>query len=201
MKRILDVVVATLMLVLTLPLLLVVGITVRIMSKGPVLFAHTRCGRGRVPFKCLKFRTMVVDAQDWLEQDSELRAKYKANNFQLQLEQDPRITKVGRLLRLRYVDELPQLLNVIRGDMSLVGPRPIVEEELEWYGDRKDELLSIRPGIFGSWTALGRARPDYPARTLVEISYLADTKWAKDLRILLTHIPVLLAGQQEKDLR
>ena len=131
MKRILDVVVATLMLVLTLPLLLVVGVTVKIMSKGPVLFAHTRCGRGRVPFKCLKFRTMVVDAQEWLEQDSELRAKYKENNFKLQLEQDPRITKVGRLLRLRYVDELPQLMNVIRGDMSLVGPRPIIEEELE----------------------------------------------------------------------
>ena len=196
-KRIFDVIVASLMLVLTLPLFLVSALVVRLTSKGPALFAHTRCGRHGVPFKCLKFRTMVVDAQDWLEKDSELRAKYKENGFKLQLEQDPRITKVGRLLRLKYVDELPQLLNVIRGEMSLVGPRPIVEEELERYGDQKDELLSVRPGIFGPWTVWGRARPDYPDRTLLELDYITDTAWAKDLRILLRHIPVLLVGQEK----
>ena len=88
-------------------------------------------------------------------------------------------------------------MNVIRGDMSLVGPRPVIDEELEWYGDRKDEILSVRPGIFGPWTALGRTRPDYPERTLVELDYLRDTGWAKDLRILSKHIPVLLVGQKK----
>jgi len=185
------------MLVLASPIILVSAIAVGLTSKGPALFAHTRCGRNGVPFECLKLRTMVINAQDWLEQDSELRARYKENGFKLQPEQDPRITKVGRLLRQKYLDELPQLLNVIRGDMSLVGPRPIIDEELEWYGDRKDEMLSVRPGIFGPWTALGRTRPDYPERTLVELDYLRDTGWAKDLRILSKHIPVLLVGQEK----
>jgi len=198
MRRIFDMIAATLMLVLTLPLILACAIAVRLTSKGPVFFAHTRCGRHGVPFECLKFRTMVVDAQGWLEHDSQLQAKYKENGFKLGLEQDPRITKVGKFLRLKYVDELPQLVNVIRGDMSLVGPRPIIEEELEWYGDQKDELLSIRPGIFGPWTAMGRSRPDYPARTLVELDYLRDSGWTKDLSILSKHMPVVLLGHKEQ---
>ena len=135
--------------------------------------------------------------EHWLEHDSELKAMHKENGFKLQLKQDPRITKVGRILRLRYIDELPQLLNVIRGDMSLVGPRPIVDEELEWYGEHKREVLNVRPGIFGSWTSMGRARPDYPTRTLVELDYVRDSSLLKDLVILLKHIPVLLSGQRE----
>ena len=100
-------------------------------------------------------------------------------------------------MRDTYLDELPQLVNVIRGEMSLVGPRPVIEEELEWYGDHKNELLSVRPGVFGAWTGLGRSRMDYPDRTLVELSYVRDTARLKDLRILLKHIPVLLVGQGE----
>ena len=141
---------------------------------------------------------MVVDAQGWLERDSDLKAKYKENGFKLEVENDPRVTTAGRLLRLKYIDELPQLLNVIRGDMSLVGPRPIIAEELEWYGDQGDQLLSVRPGIFGPWTALGRDRPDYPERTLVELNYLSDTGPTRDLRILSKHVPVLLVGQRAK---
>ena len=197
LKRASDVVLATLMLALALPILVLVAIVIRLTSRGPVLFEHTRCGRGGARFPCLKFRTMVVDAQDWLAQDPELRAKYKENGFKLQIGQDPRVTRVGRLLRHSYVDELPQLINVIRGEMSLVGPRPIIEEELEWYGDHKAELLSVRPGVFGRWTGLGRERTDYPDRTLVELGYIRDTAWFKDLSILLKHIPVLMVGQGE----
>ena len=186
------------MFVLTLPPLLVSAMLVRLTSKGPAFFAHTRCGQNGVPFQCLKLRTMVVDAQDWLEQDPKLRAAYKDNGFKLKLEQDPRVTRVGRFLRQKYLDELPQLINVIRGDMSLVGPRPIIEEELEWYGDHKEELLSVRPGIFGPWTALGQARPDYPARVLVELNYIRDTGWREDLRILSKHLGVLVIGQIEE---
>lgn len=188
------------MLVLALPLMGLVAILVWLTSTGPVFFAHTRCGRYGIPFQCLKFRTMVTHAQEWLEEDLQLKKKHRENGFKLQVQHDPRVTRVGRILRQTYLDELPQLINVIRGEMSLVGPRPIIEEELEWYGDHKDELLSIRPGIFGSWTALGQARPDYPDRKLVELEYLASTAWDRDLRILLKHIPVLLVGQQEKDL-
>jgi len=197
MKRIFDVLVATVLLLISLPLMIVAGVMVKLTSKGPAVFTHTRCGRNGVPFECLKFRTMVANAQEWLEQDPELRAKHKENGFKLQPNQDPRITKLGRLLRQQYIDELPQLVNVIRGDMSLVGPRPITQEELEWYDNDKDKLLSVRPGIFGPWTALGRVRPDYPARTSVELNYIRDTGWPKDLRILSKHIPVILQGLRE----
>ena len=196
-NRISDVLLGTLLLILALPLLSVSAAAVWLTSKGPVFFAHTRCGRHGIPFRCLKFRTMVVDAENWLIRDPDLRAVHRENGFKLQSRWDPRVTKLGHLLRRTHLDELPQLLNVIRGDMSLVGPRPIVEEELEWYGDHKVEYLSVRPGVFGAWTAKGRSRADYPARTLVELSYIRDTFWLKDVLILLQHIPVILAGQTE----
>jgi exopolysaccharide production protein ExoY len=195
--RIFDVVLASLVLILALPFLIASTVAVRLTSKGPVLFTHERCGWHGVPFNCLKFRTMVVDAENWLMRDPNLRMMYKENGFKLQSGQDPRITKVGRILRRSHFDELPQLLNVIKGDMSLVGPRPIVEEELEWYGSHRAEYLSVRPGVFGSWTSDGRQRADYPARTLVELEYIRDTFWLKDILILLKHIPVLLVGQTE----
>ena len=199
-NRIFDVVTATLMLVLALPFLAVSMLAVWLTSEGPVLFGHRRCGRHGTPFRCLKFRTMVVDAENWLVRYPDLGAKYKESGFKLQSDLDPRVTKVGRILRRWHLDELPQLLNVIRGDMSFVGPRPIVEEELNWYGDDKDEYLSVRPGIFGAWTAQGRQRVDYPARTLVELGYIRDNFFLKDLRVLLKHIPVLLLGQAEEQL-
>ena len=199
-NRIFDVVTATLMLVLALPFLAVSMLAVWLTSEGPVLFGHRRCGRHGTPFRCLKFRTKVVDAENSLVRYPDLGAKYKESGFKLQSDLDPRVTKVGRILRRLHLDELPQLLNVIRGDMSLVGPRPIVEEELNWYGDDKDEYLSVRPGIFGAWTAQGRQRVDYPARTLVELGYIRDNFFLKDLRVLLKHIPVLLLGQAEDQL-
>ncbi len=197
MKRVFDLVVASLLLILTLPILSVAVTVVWLSSSGPVFFGHTRCGRKGVPFKCLKFRTMVVGAQDWLVQDPELREQYRENGFKLRVEQDPRITKVGRPMRRAYLDELPQLINVLRGDMSLVGPRPIIEEELEWYGDSKDELLSVRPGIFGPWTAQGKSRVDYPKRVEIELSYIRDKNPIKDGIILARNIPAVLSGQPE----
>ena len=199
-NRIFDVLIATVMLVLALPFLVISMLAVWLTSEGPVLFGHRRCGRHGVPFRCLKFRPMVVAAENWLVRSPDLGAKYKESGFKLQSDLDPRVTKVGRILRRIHLDELPQLLNVIRGDMSLVGPRPIVEEELNWYEDDKDEYLSVRPGIFGAWTAQGRQRVDYRARTIVELGYIRDNFFLKDLRVLLKHIPVLLLGQAEDQL-
>jgi len=96
------------------------------------------------------------------------------------------------------LDELPQLVNVLKGDMSLVGPRPIVEDELTWYGDRADQLLSVRPGVFGEWTALGNGRCDYPERVDVELSYLGNGSMAGDMKLILKHVPVLIVGQAEE---
>lgn len=197
-KRAFDVVVTLLLLVPAFPFLLVSALLVKLTSRGPIFFGHTRLGLGGRTFRCLKFRTMVDGAEAWLDADPELKARHRRNGFKLPRGEDPRVTKVGRFLRYTHLDELPQLLNVLRGDMSLVGPRPIVTEELEHYGDWKDEFLSIRPGIFGPWTAKGGTRPGYPERAEVELSYPRSRSgvWG-DLIILIRNLPVLLNGQEE----
>jgi lipopolysaccharide/colanic/teichoic acid biosynthesis glycosyltransferase len=197
-KRIVDIAGASVLLLLSLPLLVLAGIGVKLSSPGPILFGHQRMGRDGRPFGCLKLRTMVVNAEEWLENDSELKARYKGNGYKLPRCQDPRVTSVGRFLRFSHLDELPQLLNVLKGDMSLVGPRPVVEEELEWYGELRTELLSVKPGVFGPWTGQGRNRVDYPDRTKIELAYVRDHSPMKDLAILMRNVPVVLRGQAEK---
>jgi exopolysaccharide production protein ExoY len=197
LKRIFDVVVALGLLLASVPLLILTVIAVRLTSKGPAIFGHERCGRDGTSFRCLKLRTMVVDAEDWLERDEGLKALHRANDFKLPSTRDPRVTSIGRFLRFTHFDELPQLLNVLRGDMSLVGPRPVVEEELGWYGDRARDLLSVRPGIFGEWTAMGRSRSEYPNRVTDELAYVQNMSFGADLWILVRHVPVVLVGQVE----
>jgi lipopolysaccharide/colanic/teichoic acid biosynthesis glycosyltransferase len=140
---------------------------------------------------------MVHDAERLLEDDPELLARHRRNGFKLPTAHDPRVTPLGQLLRRTHLDELPQLWNVLRGEMSLVGPRPIVDEELYRYGDRASELLDMKPGIFGPWTALGRDRVDYPERVEVELSYRIGGSLGRDLYILLQHVPVLARGQRD----
>ena len=181
------------------PIFLLAAVAVKVTSRGPIFFGQARCGRRRREFQCLKFRTMVVDAEDWLERDPELRAAYRENDFKLPVHVDPRVTRLGRFLRSTHVDELPQLLNVLKGDMSLVGPRPITEEELVWYGDQAQALLSVRPGVFGSWTAQGNRRVRHPQRAAVELEYVREVSFLGDLEILLRHFPVLLRGQKVDD--
>jgi lipopolysaccharide/colanic/teichoic acid biosynthesis glycosyltransferase len=141
---------------------------------------------------------MVADAEERLREHPELMERYRANGFKLKCADDPRVTRLGWVLRYTHLDELPQIYNVLVGDMSLVGPRPIVEEELEWYGASSGDLLSVRPGIFGPWTAQGKDRVEYPARVEVELGYVRGHSLAGDLRILARHVPVLLTGQVEE---
>ena len=140
---------------------------------------------------------MVVDAEEWLDRDPQLKARYKGNGYKLNRAHDPRVTPLGHFLRFSHLDELPQLINVLRGEMSLVGPRPIVEDELEWYGEAKHELLSVRPGVFGPWTGQGKARAAYPGRAEIELGYVRDHSVLKDVTILLRNVPVVLTGQPE----
>ncbi len=198
MKRIFDIAGASLLFLLSLPLLILAAAGVKLSSRGPVFFAHHRVGMGGRTFRCMKLRTMVVGAEEWLDRDPDLRAKHKGNGYKLPRAHDPRVTPLGHFLRFTHLDELPQLLNVLKGEMSLVGPRPIVEEELEWYGDRKGELLSVRPGVFGAWTGQGKDRVDYPERAEVELDYVRDPSLARDLAILLRNVPVVLTGQMEE---
>src|SRR5690606_36998227 len=197
-KRAFDILVSLALIVLSLPLFALIALAVKLSSPGPVVFGHARCGRMGRSFRCLKFRTMVADAEEWLERDPELNDAHRRNGFKLPLRSDPRVTRIGSLLRFTHLDELPQLLNVLKGDMSMVGPRPIVEEELEWYGRWAGELLSVRPGIFGPWTAQGKRRANYPERARVELGYVWNGTFLGDCGILLRHLPILLAGQQEE---
>jgi len=196
-KRLFDLFVAGMLFVLSLPLLLLAAALVKLTSSGPVLFRHRRVGLGGKDFQCLKLRTMVADAEDWLERDQGLKEDYKRNGYKLSRAHDPRVTSIGHLLRFSHVDELPQLINVLKGEMSLVGPRPIVKEELEWYRGREDELLSLRPGLFGPWTGQGDKRVGYPERAEVELAYIRDRSLAGDVRLLLRNVPVVLLGQGE----
>ena len=184
-KRIIDVVIASVLLAALSPLLLVVAIAVKLDSPGPLLFAHRRLGQHGRFFDCLKFRSMRIDAERLLRDDETLQDWYVRNHFKIPTHLDRRVTRLGRFLRLTSLDELPQLWNVIRGDMSLVGPRPIVESEGAHYGDRLQELLSIRPGLSGAWAVQGRSRVGYPHRVEIELAYLRTWSLRKDFGILI----------------
>ena len=193
LKRVFDVVFASLALVLVAPLLLLLAIAIRIDSPGQVLFSQPRVGRGGKLFACYKLRTMCKDAEARLHADPLLRAAYLANHFKLPSASDARVTRLGRFLRVSSLDELPQLWNVIRGDMSLVGPRPIVAQELFQYGaaDRA-VLLSMRPGITGAWAVAGRSRIVYPRRAAIEVAYVRAWSLRRDAMILLKTVSAVM---------
>ena len=195
LKRSFDIAGASLLLAALLPVLLLVAALVRA-GGGPVLFAHERIGRGGRRFGCLKFRSMVPDAAGRLEAllaaDPAARAEWDSTR---KLKRDPRVTAFGRFLRASSLDELPQLFNVLRGDMSLVGPRPVQAAELaEHYGPAAAaEYASARPGITGLWQVSGRCDTSYAARVALDLRYLANPSLREDLRILLKTPSAVLA--------
>lgn len=194
-RRIADMVGAGALLVLLAPVLLLGALAVLAIDGRPVFFGHGRIGRGGRRFRCWKLRTMRIDAEQRLEREPDLKHHYVSNGFKLPNGRDPRVTRLGRLLRRTYVDEIPQLFNVLNGTMSLVGPRPVVPAELGEYGPGARELLERRPGVVGEWTSHGRTRPAYPERADVELEYLRNPSPIRDLRILVRTIPVVLRGQ------
>lgn len=194
-KRALDVVVSTIALVLLSPLMAAIALAVRLESKGPLLFGHVRLGRYGKCFRCYKFRTMRPTAQSELLKDPELMRQYVENDYKIPLELDPRITRVGYFLRKSSLDELPQLFNVIAGSMSLVGPRPIVRDELCWYSGKEELFLSVRPGITGAWQVQGRSRLAYPERTDVELDGIRQRSFWSDVRILVRSVPAVITAR------
>jgi lipopolysaccharide/colanic/teichoic acid biosynthesis glycosyltransferase len=188
-----DLPLAMVALILVAPLMLVLAALVRFGSPGPVLFRQRRLGRGGRIFDCLKFRSMRLDAEEVLRRDPAVRARYIANGYKLPADEDPRITTIGRFLRSTSLDELPQLFNVMRGEMSLVGPRPIVPAELVEYGDSAAEFLAAIPGITGRWQVSGRSNLFYPERAAIELEYITRWSFQEDVRILLRTLPVVLS--------
>ena len=189
LKRTLDLAGATILIVVLAPLLGAIALAIRTTSKGGVLFRQQRIGRDGRPFPMLKFRTMVVGAD---ARKGELRSRNEAEGL-FKLVDDPRVTRVGRLLRRTSLDELPQLFNVLRGDMSLVGPRPLIAEEDDtiagWYRRR----LCVRPGMSGVWQVMGSAR--VPLSEMVELDNLYVLSWSPwlDCKILLRTAAFVLA--------
>jgi lipopolysaccharide/colanic/teichoic acid biosynthesis glycosyltransferase len=189
--RVLDLLIASVMLILAAPLLIVLAIAIKLDSRGPVLFWQERVGKGGVRFRLVKFRTMVADAEG---QRASL-VEHSTDPNWLKLEHDPRITRVGRRLRRFSLDELPQLWNVLRGEMSMVGPRPLTPEEdervLGWARGR----LDLTPGMTGYWQVLGRT--DIPFEEMVKLDYLYVINWSlwQDVRLMLRTLPVVIRGR------
>jgi exopolysaccharide biosynthesis polyprenyl glycosylphosphotransferase len=190
-KRVMDLVVATGLLVLLAPILLVLALAIKLDSRGPVIFSQERVGRNGRRFRLFKLRTMSVDAE---ARRPHLVALSADPNW-LKLESDPRVTRIGRWLRRLSLDELPQLWNVVRGEMSMVGPRPLVPHEDERVEDWARRRLELTPGITGYWQVLGRTR--IPFEEMVKLDYLYVTNWSlwEDIRLMLRTLPVIFNGK------
>lgn len=196
MMRVFDVVVAFAALVLFLPLMLVIAAAIRLSSQGPALFSHMRVGQGGQMFPCLKFRSMVVDAQARLEEhlaeSPAARAEWARDQ---KLRNDPRITRIGAILRKTSLDELPQLWNVLVGQMSIVGPRPIVHDEIVRYGNRFADYCLVRPGLTGLWQVSGRNDISYLARVRLDAFYSRNRSLAFNIAICLRTVPALMQSR------
>ena len=194
-KRVIDVVSSVLVGILVLPVLVAAAIAVAVTDGRPVFFAQWRVGRHGRPIKVRKIRTMHVDADAELRADPQLFDLYVQNDFKLDFEEDPRVTKLGRTLRKLSIDELPQLLNVFLGQMSMVGPRPVVPDELASYGDLVPAYLVMRPGLTGVWQVSGRNDIAYPERAYLDAAYAREWSLTLDLNIAIRTIPCVLSAR------
>ena len=195
-KRIPDIALALFLIVAFLPLLLLVAATVKLTSRGPVFFGHTRIGHGGRPFKCWKFRTMVTDGDAVLErhlaENPQARIEWERDR---KLRSDPRVTRFGQVLRTYSVDELPLFFNVLLGDMSFVGPRPVTHDELDRYGPAVEAYLAARPGITGLWQTSGRNDTSYEQRVEMDQLYATEWTFGLDVVIMLRTVPVVLGAR------
>ena len=185
-KRFIDIVLSFIALVLLSPVFLIIAISIKIESKGPVFFVHKRVGKNGKIIGIYKFRSMVQNAEDLIKQFTPEQMKEYKENFKL--ENDPRITKVGNFLRKTSLDELPQLVNILKGDLSIIGPRPVIGEELEKYGLNKEKFLSVTPGLTGYWAANGRSCTSYEKRMEMELYYIDNLSWKMDIKVFFKTI-------------
>src|SRR4030095_3674646 len=192
-KRLFDFCFAILILPIFLPVMALIIVLIKLDSKGSLIFSHKRVGKGGRLFSCYKFRTMVENAEDLLGEvlkDHEARQEWKKD---FKLRDDPRITGIGKFLRKFSFDELPQIFNVLKGDMSFVGPRPIVEEEINKYGSDIKYYQDVRPGITGLWQINGRNDTDYFIRVRLDKNYILNRSISLDMRIVIKTFPAVLS--------
>ena len=195
-KRFFDIIISFIALILLAPLFLIISVLIKLDDGGPVFYRHKRVGKNGRCINVYKFRSMVVNAGEIFEhftqaQIDEFKKYYK-------LEDDPRITKIGNILRKTSLDELPQLFNIIKGDMSLIGPRPVIVKELEKFGDSESLLLSVKPGLTGWWACNGRSDTSYEERVNLEIYYVNNYCAKLDLLCFIKTIKSVVRGRGAK---
>ena len=192
-KNLLDFLFSIFFLIASLPFFLLISLLIKLSSRGPIFFLQERIGKNNIPFKCIKFRTMHPEAKDILEnllmKDEKLKMEFEQTH---KIKNDPRITTIGKLLRKTSLDELPQFINVLKNEMSIVGPRPIVNKEKNKYGKNFKKVLSVKPGITGLWQVSGRNNLTYKTRIKLDLNYVDNHNFLMDIRILIRTIGVIL---------
>ena len=192
LKRLFDIILTSIALIVLSPAFIIIAILIKIDSKGSILYRHKRIGKNGKYIYLYKFRSMYSDSKERLEkllENPKIRKEWEEN---FKLDNDPRITKIGKFLRKTSLDELPQLLNILMGDMSLVGPRPIIDGEIEKYGKDTSKFLSVTPGLTGWWACNGRSCTSYDERKKLELYYVDNRSIRLDFKIILkTFISVL----------
>lgn len=195
-KRIIDILLSSIGLIVLSPVFLVIALLIKKESNGPVFFKHKRIGKNGKEIEIYKFRSMVPNAEELMKKFTPEQMKEFKENFKL--EDDPRITKIGKFLRKTSLDELPQLINILKGELSIIGPRPIVKEELEKYRNNKEKFLSVTPGLTGYWAANGRSDITYKQRMMMELYYVDNISFELDTKIFFKTIISVLKGKGAK---
>lgn len=185
-KRGMDVILSLIGLIVLLPVFAIIALSIKIESKGPVFFKHNRIGKNGKIIRIYKFRSMVENAEDLIKKFTPEQMKEYKENYKLT--DDPRITKIGKFLRKTSLDELPQLINIIKGELSIIGPRPVIQEELEKYGADAEKFLSVTPGLTGYWAANGRSDTTYEERMEMELYYVDNLSLKLDIQVFFKTI-------------
>lgn len=195
-KRSFDIVMSAIAIILLSPVMLMLCILIKLDSPGPALFIHRRIGKNGKPLPLLKFRSMYLNAESMIADFTPEQRYEWEHNFKL--DKDPRITRIGHILRKSSLDELPQLFNILKGDLSIVGPRPVIAEELEMYGEYKDKFLSVTPGLTGYWQAYARSDCSYEQRMAMELYYVENANFFWDIKIIFATVGSVLKGRGAK---
>jgi len=191
-KRIIDIIGAVFGIVFLFPLIILIGLLIKIDSKGPALFVQKRCGRDGELFNMYKFRSMCTDAEQRLDEIQHLN---ETNGVIFKIKDDPRLTRVGKFIRKTSLDELPQLVNVLKGEMSLVGPRPSLPNEVEQYQSWQKLRLSVKPGLTGLWQISGRSELGFDEMVRLDLEYIAKGNFFYDIIIIFKTIPVVFKSR------
>lgn len=197
LKRSFDIFFSLLVILITLPLFIIIALSIRLSSKGKIVYAHERVGRGGKPFRCFKFRTMYPNAdtrlKEILENNPELRKEWEQSH---KLKDDPRVTPIGKFLRKTSLDEFPQFWNILRGDLSVVGPRPVVKTEVTKHlGPKAAKILSVRPGLTGLWQVSGRSDTSYAKRIELDEKYVDSHSFWFDIKLIAKTIPAMISSK------